>query len=323
MTAPDPHLSRRDAERLLDTPAEHDSALGWALTAASAPAFPDELRREDAAVAAFHAARLAPPPASRSGFVSPTRLGSRAAARAVVATGAVVALTSGGFALANSAHLPLLPDRASDRATESVSRTPGTGVPTTPGTSSTSGNGPSSSGTGSAGSPTGSAGSSTGSSETPDETATPTPDFKGLCRAFQAADRGDAGSSLGSAAFQALAAEAGGADRIATYCVDLIGPPKETGRPTDKPTPTSKPTDKPTPGKPTDKPTDKPTPTTRPTPTVKPTPTDRPTPTETTTDTTTSDPGSSGGSGNGGSGNGNGGSGSGSTNGNGDKGGTT
>ena len=312
MTAPDPHLSRRDAERLLDTPAEHDSALGWALTAASAPAFPDELRREDAAVAAFHAARLAPPPASRSGFVSPTRLGSRAAARAVVATGAVVALTSGGFALANSAHLPLLPDRASDRATESVSRTPGTGVPTTPGTSSTSGNGPSSSGTGSAGSPTGSAGSSTGSSETPDETATPTPDFKGLCRAFQAADRGDAGSSLASAAFQALATQAGGADRIATYCVDLIGPPKETGRPTDKPTPTSKPT----PGKPTDRPTDKPTPTTRPTPTVKPTPTDKPTPTQATTE----DPG---GSGNGGSGNGNGGSGNGGDKGNGDKGGTT
>jgi hypothetical protein len=274
MTAPDPHLSRRDAERLLDTPAEHDSALGWALTAASAPALPDELRREDAAVAAFHAARLAPPPASRSGFVSPTRLGGRAAARAVVATGAVVALTSGGFALANSAHLPLLPDRASDRATESAARTPASGS-TSPGASSTSASGPRSSTSGSAGSPT-------GSGATSGRATSPTPDFAGLCTAFQAADRGAAGSSLGSAAFQALATRAGGADRIATYCIDLIGPPKATGRPTDKPAPT-----RPTPTKPT--PT-KPTPTK---PAEKPTPTEKPTPAE-----------APGGSGSGGSGNG-------------------
>lgn len=313
MTAPDPHLSRRDAERLLDAPAEHDSALGWALTAAGAPGFPEELRRDDAAVAAFHAARLAPPPATRSGFVSPTRLGSRAAARAVVATGAVVALTSGGFALANSAHLPDLPllpdrasDRASDRATESVSTTPGRGVSTSPGATSPSGGtgstGPSSSATGSAGSP----------SETPSGTPTPTPDFKGLCKAFQAADRGEAVSSLGSAAFQALAAQAGGADRIATYCIDLIGPPKETGRPTDKPTPTTRPT----PGKPTDKPTPttQATPTSKPTPTIKPTPTVKPTPTDA--------PGSSGNGGSGGGNAGNGGSGNGGA-GNGGKGDST
>lgn len=270
MTAPDPHLSRRDAERLLDAPAEHDSALGWALAAASAPAFPDELRREDAAVAAFHAARLAPPPASRSGFVSPTRLGSRAAARAVVATGAVVALTSGGFALASSTHLPLLPDRASDRATASVSRTPGS-VSTRPGASSAPASGPRSS-TSSTSSTSGSAGSPTGSGET--RTSTPMPDLKGLCTAFQAADRGAVGSSLGSAAFQALAARAGGADRIATFCIDLIGPPKETGRPTDKPAPSHKST----PTKPT---RTRPTPTTKPTaaPTDKPAPSHKPTPT--------------------------------------------
>ena len=100
MSSPDPHLSRRDAERLLDAPAEHDSVLGWALTAAQAPARPGELRGEDAAARAFHAARVSPPPASRDGYVSPSRLGRRAATRAVVATGAVVALTSGGLALA-------------------------------------------------------------------------------------------------------------------------------------------------------------------------------------------------------------------------------
>ena len=117
-------LSRRESERLLDDPAAHDSALGWALSAINAPAHRGELRREDAEVAAFHAARLSPPPATRTNYVAPSSLGRRAAARAVVATGAVVALTSGGFALANSAHLPTLPGQASDQASESVAKAP-------------------------------------------------------------------------------------------------------------------------------------------------------------------------------------------------------
>ena len=128
MNEPETRLSRREAERLLDAPAAHDSALGRALSAAGAPAHPDELRREDAAVAAFHSARLSPPPATRKAFVSPTRLGSRAAIHAVVATGAVVAMASGGFALAGSVDLPglpSLPGQASDRATEAVSRAGG------------------------------------------------------------------------------------------------------------------------------------------------------------------------------------------------------
>ena len=117
-----PHLSRRDAERLLDDPTAVASALGTALAAAGAPARADELAREDAEVAAFHTARLTPSPTHRSNFVSPTLLGRRAATRAIVATGAVVALTTGGFALANSAHLPSLPGQASDQATESVTK---------------------------------------------------------------------------------------------------------------------------------------------------------------------------------------------------------
>ena len=238
-------LSRREAERLLDAPASHDSALGSALSAANAPAHPGELRREDATVAAFHAARLTPSPTSRSNYVSPTKLGSRAAARAVIATAAVVALTSGGFALANSAHLPLLPDQASDQATESVAKTPKPTETTTETTEAPE-------------------------TETPTETtteATPTPSFEGLCKAYQATDHSLHGSSLDSAAFTALTTEVGSTDpaAIATYCVTLIGEPKETGKPSELPTPTAKPTDQPT-GKPsvlptpTDKPTDKPSP---------------------------------------------------------------
>src|SRR5688500_16858782 len=117
------HLSRRDAERLLADPAASDSALATVLSAAGATARPGELRREDSAAATFHAARLTPSPTTRSNYVSPN-LGKRAATRAVIATGAVVALASGGFALANSAHLPSLPGQASDQATESVAKTP-------------------------------------------------------------------------------------------------------------------------------------------------------------------------------------------------------
>jgi cell division protein FtsN len=225
MSTPDPRLTRRDAERLLDDPTAVDTVLAQALRAAAAPARPRELSGEDAVAAVFQAARLTPPPTHRSDFVSPTRLGSRAATRAVIATGAIVALTSGGFALANSAHLPILPDQASDQATESVAKTPKP--------------------------------SETTASETPTETPTetpvestdaadpstaPTPNLEGLCKAFQATDRSDKGSSLDSAAFTALATAAGSVDGIATYCVGLIGEPQQTGKPSDKPTPTAKPT---------------------------------------------------------------------------------
>ena len=248
MSTPDPRLTRRDAERLLDDPTAVDTVLARSLREAAAPAQPRELGREDAMAAAFQAARLTPPPTHRSDFVSPTRLGSRAATRAVIATGAIVALTSGGFALANSAHLPLLPDQASDQATESVAKTPKPSETTATETASET--------------PTETPVEPT---ETTEESAAPTPSFEGLCKAFQATDRTLHGSSLSSAAFTALATEAGSTDPvdIATYCVALIGEPKVTGKPTDKPTPTSKPT-----------PTDRPTPTDKPTPTAKPSPTD-------------------------------------------------
>ncbi len=265
-------LSRPEAERLLDAPAAHDSALGWVLSTVRAPAHPGELRREDAEVAAFHQARSSPPPAGRRSFVSPTRLGSRAAVHAVVATGAVVAMASGGFALAGSIDLLSPPGRASDRATEAVSATtrPTESIKTaeTAGTDSPT----ASTESGEPVSPTESV--ETGASG---ESVLPTPHLTGLCTAFQAVDR-SSGGSLDSAAFSALAAAAGGSDEatITTYCVRLIGEPKETGRPSELPTPTTgpsptgkpsvvpTPTDKPSPSKPspdkpsTGKPTDTP-----------------------------------------------------------------
>lgn len=257
MTNPDRRLSRRDAERLLDDPASHDSALGSALSAARSPARPGELRREELAVASFRRAGLVPP-TTTSAHVASRPAARRTAARAVVATGAVVALTSGGFALASSTHLPLLPDRASDRATESVTGTP------SPSEASESSEDTET---------TGATESESTEAEGPTTgPASPTPDLEGLCKAFQATDRSVNGSSLDSAAFRALATAAGGADRVTTYCVDLIGEPRRTGRPTTLPTPTSK-------ASPTGKPSAVPSPTSKPTPAPKPTPTEKPTPT--------------------------------------------
>ena len=114
-------LSRRDAERTLTDPAGSDSALGTTLAAAAGPARPAELRGEDAAVAAFHASRLAAPSPTRDHYVSPTRLAGRATTRLVVAAGAVLALGTGGLAVATGVQLDDLPGLTSD-ATPSTAR---------------------------------------------------------------------------------------------------------------------------------------------------------------------------------------------------------
>lgn len=180
--------------------------------------------------------------------MSPSTLGRRAATKAVVATGAVVALISGGFAMAATGNLPSLTDQASDRATEAVAAThaPSKTPTTSPATESDV-----------------EEDVDEDVEETEASSVAPTPSFKGLCKAFLANDKSAHGKALESAAFTALTTEADGAD-LATYCVALVGEPKETGRPTDKPAPgkptdkpaptTARPTDKPAPGKPTDKP---------------------------------------------------------------------
>lgn len=264
MRIPHRHLSRREAERLLDAPAGDGSALGQVLAAAGGPAQPGELGREDATAATFQRTATVPSPSSGPVIVPAPRRGARAAVRAVVATGAVVALATGGFALAGSAdlpHIPGLPDlpgRASDRATAPATDRTTDGStesvdpePTTSATSSTSTPEDEATATGGAGpSESGKPQSPTASATTSPSTSAPTTSLEDLCRAFQAAGPSPTAPPLDSAALAVLVAEAGSPEQVAAYCVDLIGPP------TVKPTPTSKPT-----GKATDKPTDKPSPT--------------------------------------------------------------
>jgi hypothetical protein len=286
------HLSRRDADRILDAPGESDHPVGQAIQALRAPGSTSELHLEDATVTAFHAARLSPTSRPMSGVAPSAR---SAAVRAVAATGLVVALSSGGFALAASGHLPTLPDQASDRATDAVgART--AHQTTSPGETTTEAptEAPTEVGTTAVASETTSeAATATATAEataTASEAAStaPVPSLTGLCTAYQASDKSAHGKALDSAAFTALATAAGGKDAIATYCVGMIGEPKATGKPTEaatsKPTQaaTGKPATQPTQaatGKPTAQPTQAATgkPTTQPTtgqPTAVPSPTD-------------------------------------------------
>ncbi|MDT0184647.1 hypothetical protein Q9S36_31140 [Microbacterium sp. ARD31] len=132
MTSGGPHLSRRDAERLLEDPAAHGSALGTVLAAAAAPPRPAELRREPAAVAAFHTARLAPAPAVRHHVVPPERLGGRGASRLVVASATVLALAAGGLLVADTQWLGDLSGAVSGGTSQSVADASDGSSPTEP-----------------------------------------------------------------------------------------------------------------------------------------------------------------------------------------------
>ncbi len=60
--------------------------------------------------------------------------------------------------------------------------------------------------------------------------ASPTPSMRGLCRAFQAGARAFEKEKV-NPAFGALIESAGGAENVATYCVDLVGPSKKPEHP--------------------------------------------------------------------------------------------
>lgn len=240
----DSRLSRRESERLLDDPAATNSALGTALTAATAPASPAELRGEEAAVSTFHAARVTPP-GRRDHFVSPSRLGRHAAARAVLVTAAVV--VAGTTAFAVSSGLPAL---TSDPAGTSVTTSATSGDPwgppastdepetgTTPGEgddgnddgndsnndSNNDGSGQQSPGSSSA---PPSSGTATPRSEEPDPQTAPSPptsptsptgpgpDLADQCRSFLV---GQAAPS------PALVDAAGGPGKVARFCASLLG----------------------------------------------------------------------------------------------------
>jgi len=209
-------INRVEAERLLDGhPGTGVSALLAArLRAASAPAHPDELAGERAALSAFQAAaQLDPNPRQRRPSMLKIALAKLLTVKAAAAAAAVTA-GAGGIALA--AGTGLLPiELPTGPASPS-----GTHAPASPGEQSSSdGNG---------GDPAGH----------------PSPSMVGLCQAFAAEVGNDPGKALESPAFQALITAAGGADKVDGFCQTQAAGTKGNGSapsnaPGDIPTPSA------------------------------------------------------------------------------------
>jgi len=186
---PTPPADDQDTlERLLDgrlDPADASAGhngLARLLAAATAPATPEELAGQQAALAAFAAVMQSRPPTlvPRRAAMPSKLLTARAAAAALVAV-----LSVGGVAAAATGLLPGQARQVADQA------------PATTGA--------------------GAAAHGLGAAATVDLGGT----ALGLCRAWQAAKGADNGSRTDTPAFQALAAAAGGADKVAGYCKNV------------------------------------------------------------------------------------------------------
>jgi hypothetical protein len=183
-----PRMDRDTAARLVDGRGAGPVAV--VLRAAAAPAHAEELAGENAAVAAFRSARLAPVPGKPSVF-------RRTLTKALVVKGVLVLAIAGstGVVLAASeGALPVpwsdRPDRSPGNSTTSVTTT--TAKPGNPAQNSPEG----------------------GADDSRRHAATPDPSITGLCNAY--ASGGD--KNLDNPAFGALAKAAGGRDRIPEYC---------------------------------------------------------------------------------------------------------
>jgi hypothetical protein len=198
-------IDRVAAERLLRgepaDPRHPDDLLAVLLATAAAPAHAGELAGEEAAVAAFRRARPAVAgcvewPGGEVSIVAagpwepaPVRRWIRHPVR--LALVALTATTAGGVALANGS-VPWSQQPADQRP--------------------------------SIGSPTSSqpAGPGSGQSQGGAGTVTPDPSFVGLCRAYKARTGDAPGKALDNPAFTSLIKAAGGKDKVAAYCADVL-----------------------------------------------------------------------------------------------------
>jgi hypothetical protein len=216
-----PTLDHDTADRLLagrldpaDAPPGY-AAVVKVVNAATAPATTEDLAGEPEAVAQFVAmARSGSPTRAsttrRTGV--PSRLLTVKAAAAVLAA----ALSIGGVAAATG----VFPGPAKPPAGHGPD-SPGGGAATASGHSNAA-----ATSTAATKAATGEHGSGTATG--PDASG---PAKDGLCRAWQAGQGGQNGKRLSSTAFRALAAAAGGADKIAAYCQATTTPadPASTG----------------------------------------------------------------------------------------------
>lgn len=212
-------LDRSTAERLLagdrataDTNAGTAVALlATALRAAAAPAHPEELTGERAALAAYTTARLGPVPETRRQSMFKSALAKVLTVKAAVVGIAVVG-ASGVALAAGTGALPWSGTPA-DPPAPSKAATPSTPPPVTA---------------------TGRPSDAGKPADKP--AATPAPSLDGLCQAYEAQVAENPGKALESPAFEALVEAAGGPDEVPDYCA-TVTKDHPAGKPSDLPTP--------------------------------------------------------------------------------------
>jgi hypothetical protein len=204
----DRRITRAEAEQLLRTGQGGPEALSALLAAAASPAAAGEFAGEGAALAEFRAASLSTVPSPRRRHLTvKTALANLLTAK-LAAAAAVAATATGGVALAAATgHL----SGSTHPAAHPVAVTSVAGATDDPGETP---------GTESGGAPATEAAESrdTGGS------ATPSPSLVGLCRAFQAGATDNPGKALQNPAFSVLVSTAGGADNVAAFCLEMVGP---------------------------------------------------------------------------------------------------
>lgn len=201
-----PRVSRQHVEQLLDGPPALTDAtrpLAALLHAAAAPAHPEELVGEQAALTAFEAAQLDPVPSPRRQNVLKSTLAKILTVKAAIVlaaaagtTGVVLASTSGALTSTDSPseHRPAdHPPAVHSSSTHTPADTPRNGD--NPGKSSDA----------------------------------PSPSMAGLCNAYQAHKSDNPGKALDNPAFTALITAAGGKDNVDDYC-DTVAASKNSGQ---------------------------------------------------------------------------------------------
>jgi hypothetical protein len=208
------------------------------LAAAAAAPTPEELAVQGAVLAELRAMARARSAVATAPVREPRR--RRRTGLAVVIV--VGALAAGGVAGAATGHLPVpVRDaaRTITRAEIGTSASPATGQPPTSATGTPTAGGAGSTAPRPGAAPSSGPGSGPGSGSGPASTgAGPAagPALEGFCKAYAAGDAAERERQLNGTAFKELVAVAGGKDKVAAYCEDLL-PGDQKLKETKKPKP--------------------------------------------------------------------------------------
>jgi hypothetical protein len=206
------HLTRADAERLLDGRAGGGDARLSALLSAARTPLDADVPGLDVAVRHFHGTHLGPGRPRRRSAMLKAALANLAAAKVALAAAAAAAATGGVALVAATVH-----DSGSGPAAAGAKPATSQSRPAEPSESAVE---PS---------------DSAEPSGKPSGAGTPSPSLVGLCHAVQAGATSNPGKALENPAFSVLVAAAGGKSNLAAYCAHLIGPAHTHGAPSHHP----------------------------------------------------------------------------------------